>query len=54
MVQTKRLRVSDDTEGLAVDEHLHRVAGGVDDELRPLAGLEELLARVDVDAAYSG
>lgn len=48
------MRVSDDTEGLVVDEHLHCVAGRVDDELWPLAGLEELLVGVDVDATYSG
>jgi hypothetical protein len=39
------------TEVLPVDEHLHAVPGGVDGQLRPLAGLQELLAGVDVDAA---
>ena len=38
---------------MPVDEHLHRVPSRVDGELRPLAGLQELLARVDVDAATS-
>jgi hypothetical protein len=44
MIQTITVR-------LPVDEHLQRVAGRVDGELRPLAGLQELLARVDVHAA---
>jgi len=41
----------DGTVGLAVDEHLQGVAGGVDGQLRPLSGLQELLVRVDVHAA---
>ena len=36
------------TEELAVDEHLQRVPDGVDGELQPLAGLEELLAPVNL------
>ena len=42
------MRVSDDTEGLAVDEHLQQVLGGVDGELQPLARLEELLALLHI------
>jgi len=42
---------TDGTVGLAVDEHLQGVAGGVDGQLRPLSGLQELLVRVDVHAA---
>jgi len=41
----------DGTVGLPVDEHLQGVAGGVDGQLRPLSGLQELLVRVDVHAA---
>ena len=42
---------TDGTVGLAVDEHLQAVAGGVDGQLRPLSGLQELLVGVDVHAA---